>query len=111
MTAHVGDVLETVREGSFDHEGAEIGVFSGEGPDLFCRSGVADMKQGFVLRLDKKSNCVHHVADPDSVNGMAPDRGHKPLAKGQKSQHGNSLGWAGNAGEVWPHLIVEKGLG
>jgi hypothetical protein len=23
----------------------------------------------------------------------------------------NWLGWAGNAREIWPHLIVEKGLG
>ena len=73
MAAHVGDVLEPVRERSFDDERAEIWVFSGEGPDLFRRSGVADMKQGFVLRLDKKSNCGHYVSDPDRGNGMAPD--------------------------------------
>jgi len=111
MTAHVGDVLEAVRERSFYHERAEIWVFSGEGPDLFRRSGIADMKQGFVLRLDKKSNRGHYVADPDRGNGMGSDLHGVTLAQAAKSQHRNSLSRASDAGKIWPHLIVEKGLG
>ena len=111
MATYVGDVLEAVRERSFYHEGAEIGVFSGEGPDLFRRSGIADMKQGLVLRFDKKSNRGHDVADLDRGNGMISDLHRFTLAQPAKSQHRSSLTRAGDAGKVRPHLIIEKGLG
>ena len=111
MAAHVGDVLETVWERSFDNERAEIWVFSGEGPDLFRRSGIADMKQGFVVRFDKKSNRGHYMANRDRGNGMVSDLDDFTFAQAAKSQHRNSLGRADDAGEVWPHVIVEKGLG
>ena len=111
MTAYVGNVLEAVRERSFYHKRAEILVFSGEGPDLFRRSGIADMKQGFVLRLDKKSNGGYYMANRDCRNGMVSDLDGFTFAQAAKSQHWNSLGRADDARKVWPHLIVEKGVG
>src|SRR5262245_41009571 len=111
MAAHIGDILEAVRERRFYQKRAQIRVFSGEGPDLFRRSGIADMKQGLILRLNKKRNRGYYVADPDRGNGVATDRGNFALPQGKKFHHGNPLGWPGNLRKVWPHLIVEKGLG
>jgi hypothetical protein len=111
MATDIGDILEAVWERSFYHQRAKIRVFSGEGPDLFRRSGIADMKQGRVLRLDKKSNRRHDVTDLDRGNGMASDLHGSTLAQAAQSQHRSLLGGARDAGKVRPHLIVEKGLG
>src|SRR5262245_30816891 len=100
MAAHISDILDAVRERSFYHQRAQIRVFSSEGPDLFRRSGIPDMKQGLILRLDKKRNRGHDVADPNRGNGVAADHRNFTLAQGEKSYHGNSLGWAGNSRKV-----------
>jgi len=110
MAADVGDFLEAVRERSFYYQGAEIRVFSGEGPDLFRRSGIADMEQGPVFRFNKKSNRRHDVANLDRGHGMVSDLYGLTRAHAAKSQHGSSLRRSGDAGEVRPHLIVEKRL-
>jgi len=107
MATDVGDLLEAVRERSFYDQGAEIRVFSGEGPDLFRGPGIAHMEQGLVLRFDKKSNRGHDVPDLDRGNGMVPDLYGLARAQAAKSQHGSSLRRSGDAGEVRPHLIVE----
>ena len=51
------------------------------------------------------------MANRDRRNGMVSDLDGFTFAQAAKSQHRNSLGRAGDAGKVWPHLIVEKGLG
>ena len=111
MATYVGNVLEAVRKRCFDYERAEIGVFAGEGPDLFRRSGITDMKQSVLFRFDKKSNRGHDMANRDSGNGMISDFGDLTFPHAAESQHGNALSWAGNARKVGPYPIVKKELG
>src|SRR5215813_7863220 len=111
MTAHIGDLLKAVRERRLYDKCTEISMLAGERPNIFRWPGIADVKQGAILRFHQKSNGGHDVANLDCCNGMPPDRGRFALAQREKPQHRNSLGWPGNAREVWPYLIVEKGLG
>lgn len=111
MTAHVGNILEAVRERGFYDQRPQIWMLAGEGPDLLCGSGVADVKQGVALGFNQEGNGGNDMADPDCCNDVFPDPGCFALAQRAKSQHRNALGGAGDARKVWPHLIVKKGLG
>ena len=80
MTAHIGDLLKAVRERGLDDKRTEISMLAGERPNIFGWPGVADVKQGAIIRFHQKSDGGHDVTNLDCCNGMAPDRGVFALA-------------------------------
>lgn len=69
MTAHIGNILESVGEGGLEHHGTEVFLSSRHAPDLFRRPRVSYEKQSLFVVFNKKGHTGDDVIDPDRCYG------------------------------------------